>query len=240
MSISVVCSGCYKRFQVSEKFAGKKGPCPNCKTIIDIPREQVKIHAPDEVVSGGKTVKGRTVLAPLMRLNTEFKLKDLLLASGGLFAVFLLATVVGYWELGSNILGLTGLVLIAFPLAFFGQRLLQDADDLDSLEISGILRKCAICGGAYALLWVCFEFLAKYMEADGVFIAVYLVPFVLFSLFAAHAVFDFDFARGLFHYLVFFVPVVLLRGLSGLHWLWETFERTTGGNLPPSPSGLGF
>jgi len=235
MPISVVCPGCYKRFQVSEKFAGKKGPCPNCQTIIDIPKEQVKIHAPEEFVSGGKTVKGRKILQPLTRLNTDFTLRDILLAAGGLIAVFLIATVLGRLELGSNLLGGIGLFLIAFPLVFFGQRLLKDADDLHPLEMPEILRKSAICGVAYTFLWVCFEFLANYMQADGVFIVVYLIPFVLFSLFVAHVVFDFDFARGLFHYLVFFIPVILLRGLLGLKWIWETFESTTGGNLPPPP-----
>ena len=195
---------------------------------------------PEEFVSGGKTVKGRTILAPLARLNTEFKLRDILLASGGLIAVFLLAAVLGRLGLGSNFLGLVGLIFVAFPLTFFGQRLLKDADDLHALEMPDIVRKCVICGGAYAILWVCFELLAWYMQANGVFIAVYLVPFFLFSLFVAHIVFDFDFSLGLFHYLVFFIPVVLLRGLLGLHWIWEAFERTTGGNLPPPPSGLGF
>ena len=235
MPISVVCSGCFKRFQVSEKFAGKKGPCPNCKTIIDIPAEQVKVHAPDELISGGKTVKSRTVSTPLARLNTEFNLRDVLLVSGGFLAVLLVAAVLGRLGLGSNLFGLVGLFLIAFPLVFIGQRLLQDADDLHSLAMSEILRKCAICGAAYPFLWGCFEFLAKYMQADGVFIAVYLIPFALFSLFVAHVVFDFDFARGLFHYLVFFIPVVLLRGLLGLGWIWEAFEGATGNPPPASP-----
>ena len=50
MPIAVVCSSCKARFQVSEKFAGKQGPCPKCKSIITIPKveEQVQIHAPEE------------------------------------------------------------------------------------------------------------------------------------------------------------------------------------------------
>ncbi|MBM4088396.1 MAG: hypothetical protein FJ276_03050, partial [Planctomycetes bacterium] len=33
---------------MSEKFAGKQGPCPKCQTVITIPKleEQVVVHAP--------------------------------------------------------------------------------------------------------------------------------------------------------------------------------------------------
>ena len=235
MPISVVCPGCYTRFQVSDKFAGKKGPCPKCQTIIDIPKEQVKVHAPDEFASGGKTVKGRKILQPLTRLNTEFKIQHILWAVGGMLAVLLLTAILGYLKLGSNILGLIGLILIAFPLVYAGQRLLQDADDLLLLEMPEIRRKCAICAGAYVLLWVCFEFLVSYMQVDGVFIVIYIAPLVVFSLFVALVVFDFDFARGLFHYLIFFIPVVVLRGLLGLGWIWSAVETISSGNPPPPP-----
>ena len=245
MSINVVCPGCYKRFQVSEQFAGKRGPCPNCKTLIDIPKEEVKIHTPDEFVSGGKTIKGRTILQPLTRLSTDLKAKDMVFSVVGLLLVLGLAMLFPSFGLGLgllNIIGFIGLFLIVFPLVYFGQRLLKDGDDLVQSDSVDILRKCAICGGAYAFLWVCFEFLSKYMGADGLFIWVYLVPFALFSMFVAHVVFDLDFARGLFHYLIFFVPVILLRGLMGLGWIWNAaFEITSGsGTPPPPPPPTGF
>jgi len=49
MAIDVICSGCFKRFQVSDQFAGRSGPCPGCKTIISIPTldDQVVIEEPD-------------------------------------------------------------------------------------------------------------------------------------------------------------------------------------------------
>src|SRR5262245_26586727 len=37
MSIPVSCGGCGKRFQAPDRGAGKKVPCPACKTIISIP-----------------------------------------------------------------------------------------------------------------------------------------------------------------------------------------------------------
>ncbi len=247
MPINVVCPGCYKRFQVNEKFAGKKGPCPNCKTIIDIPKEQVLVHAPDEFVSGGKTVKGRTILKPLTRLNTDFQTVPILLGTGGFLLVLALAILLGLPSLGlglglRNIIGFFGLFLVAFPLVFFGQRLFKDPDDLNEVAMREILRKCGICSGAYALLWICFEFLARYMQADGVFIWIYLVPFAVFSIFVTHVVFDFDLVRGMLHYLIFFVPLVLFRGLMGLGWIWNAVvEITTGpGNAPPPPPTPGI
>ena len=44
-------------FEVDDRFAGKKGPCPKCGHIIEIPKEKLVIHAPDEVVTEGKTKK---------------------------------------------------------------------------------------------------------------------------------------------------------------------------------------
>ena len=34
MAIDVTCPSCHTRFQVSDKFAGKSGPCPKCKNTI--------------------------------------------------------------------------------------------------------------------------------------------------------------------------------------------------------------
>ncbi len=68
MPINVVCPGCHSRFAVSEKFAGKQGPCPKCKTVLTIPKasDEVKIHAPDDY-GGAKTTTGKLVLKPISR-----------------------------------------------------------------------------------------------------------------------------------------------------------------------------
>lgn len=38
MPILVTCPGCKAQFNVSDKFAGKQGPCPKCKAVISIPK----------------------------------------------------------------------------------------------------------------------------------------------------------------------------------------------------------
>ncbi len=75
MAIVVVCPNCRARFQVSEKFAGKQGPCPKCKGVITIPAldEQVKIHEPEQFAEGGKDAKGRAVLKPVARVETKVR-----------------------------------------------------------------------------------------------------------------------------------------------------------------------
>ncbi len=69
MSIRVTCPGCHTRFNVSDKFAGREGPCPKCKKVIRIPdkNEEVVIHAPEH---GPKDSTGRPLLKPISRKET--------------------------------------------------------------------------------------------------------------------------------------------------------------------------
>lgn len=53
MPIQVSCPSCKKSFQVSDQFAGKQGPCPNCKTPIKIPKPQ-QAKAPTAPTAPGK------------------------------------------------------------------------------------------------------------------------------------------------------------------------------------------
>jgi hypothetical protein len=72
MAITVVCPGCHGRFSVSDKFGGKQGPCPKCKTVISIPKaaDEVKIHSPEDY-GGAKTTTGKLVLKPIAREQTK-------------------------------------------------------------------------------------------------------------------------------------------------------------------------
>src|ERR1700748_3832091 len=77
MPIQVTCPNpkCLKRFSVADKFAGQKGPCPNCKQIITIPKAEdaVVIHAPDHSEAGAGDAKGRNVLKTFKRKDTKFQ-----------------------------------------------------------------------------------------------------------------------------------------------------------------------
>src|SRR5687767_12012160 len=95
MPISVVCTGCKKRFSVSEKFAGQKGPCPQCKTIIQIPTkaDEVVIHAPEG--AGPKDSKGGAVIKPILREETRFNPKIAIGIGVAVIAIFIAAWVIG-------------------------------------------------------------------------------------------------------------------------------------------------
>ena len=67
MAIQVTCSGCHARFKVSDKYAGRKGPCPKCKAEITVPDadEEVVIKSHDEF--GGARDAGGERLATAWR-----------------------------------------------------------------------------------------------------------------------------------------------------------------------------
>ena len=66
MPIQVTCPNpkCLTRFSVADKYAGQKGPCPKCKTVITIPKkeDEVVIHTPVHSEAGGADASGRKVL----------------------------------------------------------------------------------------------------------------------------------------------------------------------------------
>ena len=88
MPIQVTCPKCLKRFQVSDKFAGKEGPCPNCKNVIKVPdkSEEVVIHAPDD--GAPKDRSGKSVLKPITRKETDVTRNGLLITGGCILGVF--------------------------------------------------------------------------------------------------------------------------------------------------------
>src|SRR5688500_15735095 len=91
MPIDVTCPGCKTRFPVSEKFAGKQGPCPKCKTVIKIPepKDQVIIHSPE--LEGPKDPTGQLVLKPIARKESRLSAVQLVAIFGGVVVVLIVA-----------------------------------------------------------------------------------------------------------------------------------------------------
>jgi hypothetical protein len=160
MPIAIICPGCHSRFQVSEKFGGKQGPCPKCKTLINIPKasEQVKIAEPEDY-GGAKDTKGRLVLKPIEREETRLT-ANVGVAIGAACVVTLgLAWMLGHAaaratdpitgaelsrpDVSPILLGLAAL-LLAPPLVLAGYTFLRD-DELEPYRGRSLWIRALLC-----------------------------------------------------------------------------------------------
>jgi hypothetical protein len=218
-----------KRLKVSDKFAGMKGPCPFCKTIINIPAASVKIHGAEEVGKGkggnGKNATGQPSITPISRIDFGFDIKEAQKYVFMMLGVFLFAFVGGFIIPSGvvlNVLGFVGLCAVAFPISILGYHLLRSRDEL--FVVTGVdLYKTTGTGAAvYVLAWVILEIFLWYMRADSIFVWVYFAAFAMFAILLSHAILDITIGNSAFHFLIFSFAVILLRGISGLGWIWDT------------------
>ena len=228
MAIQIVCPGCRKRFQVSDKFAGKKGPCPNCKTEIQIPRadERVVIHEPDEVISGGKAVASRPDIKPIARRETKVKPIVVVAVGAGALAVFIVALLLGRaGTLQDNmLLTAIGLLLVSPPIAVAGYTFLQNDEDLQPYRGVKLYLRAAICGVIYTALWGGFIHVAGIFMTGDLWEWVVVAPFFIGGAVAALACLDLDFTGGFLHFTFYALLTVLLRWAVGLGWIWHLPE----------------
>ncbi|HUG66866.1 MAG TPA: hypothetical protein VMM76_03875 [Pirellulaceae bacterium] len=203
MPLTVVCPGCKKRFSVSEKFAGQKGPCPKCKIEITIPalEDQVVIHAPESGTL--KDSKGRSVSKPILREETRFSPKIAAGIGAAVLVVLVLAWMVRRGddpEPISSIIPILGAILLAPPIALGGYTFLR-SDDLEPWTGKDLLIRVASCGAAYAFLWGAFWYVSSQLELTDIYAyLIVVVPLVLAGGFAAYASLDLDYMMGLIHY----------------------------------------
>jgi hypothetical protein len=220
MPIEVVCPGCQKRFNVSEKHAGKKGPCPNCKTEIKVPAksEAVVVHEPEAF--GPKGRSGKAVLKPIAR--TETKVSPLLTA----IIIVTTLTVLGIaWALRSPegdvsmVVLLLGAIGLAPPLAWAGYTFLRD-DELEPYRGRELWLRVAACAAVYAVLWGLVAIVSQYVlggeRFEIVHIAVLVPVLVAIGASAAYLSLDLEYGIGALHYGLYLVVTVLLRLILGL------------------------
>jgi hypothetical protein len=225
MPISVVCSSCQARFTVSDKFAGKKGPCPKCKAIITVPavQEEIKVHVPEEFQSGGKDTKGRLLTKPIERKDTKVQPVAVAALVAGIVVVVALAFALR--RTGDAVklpLIVAGLVAISGPIAAGGYTFLRN-DELEPYRGRALWIRAALCGLAYAALWGAYWPLASYNILSGdpwewLFVA---PVFVGLGAAASFASLDLDFGSGALHYSFYLLLTLLLRAAAGLPHLWS-------------------
>ena len=222
MSIRVTCNKCHTRFNVSEKFAGKEGPCPKCKTKIRVPMptDEVKIEAPK--TKGPTDTEGRAIVDPIMRKETVLSSVQIAMLIAGIIGFLALAFGLRFMELKDDaqlwwvLLGL-GALLLAVPLSFVTYHIIRD-NDLEPFSGFDLWRRIAICSAVFAITWISLP-AARYAFDGHYFIGSWGLASVV--MFAAGAVasmgsFEFDWLYGVVHYGLYFAVAIVGRVLAGL------------------------
>jgi len=226
MAIQVTCPGCFAKFTVSDKFAGQKGPCKKCKTIIEIPKleDQVIIHAPDHHEAGAVGVSGRHVLKTYRRRDTKFQPLVFAASIGIVLVMLLVAIVLRGTEFSHNryLLG-GGAILLGPILAWAGYTFLRD-DELEGYVGTNLWLRSLAAGLVYALLWGVYLFLGNQWFGSESFVKgleiwqmiVLTVPIGAMGTMTAYVAFDLDPGSGFFHWALYFAVTVVLRLVIGL------------------------
>ena len=222
MAIQVTCPGCMSRFSVSEKYAGKKGPCPKCKKEILIPAatEQVVIHAPE--MAGPKDSAGVSVLKPIRR--EEFKVATWMWVVWGIGFVAVLGVAiamrVGQIPTSPAILAL-GALLLAPPIVAAGYSFLRD-DTLAGYSGREFWTRTVICSAVFAATWLIYVGLARYFEhptlatVSVIEMAIYVALMVGLGFAASLLAFEWEVFQAVMHYLVYFAITLMLCLIIGI------------------------
>ncbi|WP_198953795.1 hypothetical protein [Rhodopirellula sp. MGV] len=224
MPIQVTCRHCLKRFQVSDKFAGKTGPCPNCKKPIEIPAldEQVVIHAPQD--DSPKDSKGESVLKPITRKETDVTRTGLLITIGSIVAVFGLAVVFRFTHPDGVPLAakLVALFIAAPPLIWAGYSFLYD-QEREPYVGPELRNRVLVCSAIFPLIWCVYAFVPTYVfeldqinEMSWAVFGVTLCVMIALGGLASAATFELEYFNGVVHAGMYFVSIVLLAFVSGV------------------------
>nr|NIL96054.1 hypothetical protein [Planctomycetales bacterium]NIP68120.1 hypothetical protein [Planctomycetales bacterium] len=153
MAIIVVCRNCHKRFKVSEKFAGQQGPCPNCKSIIQVPtaNEQVKIHTPEHSEETARGRTGQLVLEPIARQPVTFpRWAGITIGVTSLILLMVAWSFSGAADSTKRVLAVAGTILLAPPLVLAGYTFLRN-DELEPYRGVWLWIRTGICSAIYVL-----------------------------------------------------------------------------------------
>lgn len=219
MSIQVTCPHCYKRFQVSDKFAGKSGPCPACNKSIRVPEltEQVVVHAPQD--DSPKDSKGRSVLKPITAEDPVLTNRMLFIATAcvvGLFAIALGFRFTGGTPQWAQILGV---ILLAPPLTRIGYTFVHDRELAPYTGIE-LRNRVLICSGLFAATWILYAFVPAYVfelesaeEMSWTIAGITFCVMLVLGAFASVGCFELEFPNGLAH-AGFYLSIVIVLALA--------------------------
>src|SRR5262245_57476871 len=233
MAIDVTCPNCHTRFQVSDKFAGKSGPCPKCKSTIKVPekKDEVVIHAPEE--TGPKDSKGQAVLKPIARTEIRLAAPQIAIIVGSVLVVVIVALVLRLQFKGGPVpplITILGSILLGPPLAFAGYTFLRD-DEFEPYRGTEVIVRSLACGLVFAAIWGAYWFIFAYLnpkppsgwQPSWQIMAAVVPIMVAAGAFASQASFEFELTTGALHYALYLIATVLLRviilGPQAAHWV---------------------
>ena len=225
MSIIVVCPGCLKSFKVSDKFAGRTGPCPNCKRTLKVPEksEEVKVHAPEAFAGGGRSAGGKLITEPVAFRPAKLDPVKATLIVAGVLVVLAMTWLGGRLgtlrEPAGHDRRLAGGFAGAGPGGLPGpaQRRIGTIPRPGTVPAFGPLRL------GYVALWGLFALLAARGVIFGeLWIWLFVMPpFALAGGLFAMAALDLEFGDAVFHYGFYLVATLLLRWAAGMKWIWD-------------------
>lgn len=222
MAIRVTCEKCLTRFNVSDKFAGKKGPCPKCKETIQIPlqSEEVVVHAP--VDDSPKDSKGRSVLKPIMREEVRVTKIGIFAAVGAVLAAIVAALMLRSVDVIPSWIPALGALLIAPPLVWSGYTFARE-QELEPFYGRELHSRVAICSVLFALLWLLYAFVPAYvMDYDSVAqmpigaVIVALAAMLAIGTLISVTAFELETGGGVVHAGFYIIATMLLAMLAGI------------------------
>ena len=229
MAIDVTCPTCHTRFQVSDKFAGKSGPCPKCKATIKVPekKDEVVIHAPE--VSGPTDSKGVAVLKPLARKEARLTMAQIAIITVSVIVVLIVAVVMrGQGKNVQQVVAMLGSILLGPPLAFAGYTFLRD-DELEPYRGREVLLRSLACGVAYAAIWGAYWLIFAYWynfkvpstQPNWTAVGIAVPAMIALGTVAAQASLELELTASGLNYAMYLIATVLLRYLMGMDPRWQ-------------------
>ena len=233
MAIDVTCTSCKTRFQVSEKFAGKSGPCPKCKATIKIPekKDEVKIHGGEEFDS--KTATGQPTFKPISRTEVKLQSPQIVAIIGSVVVVLIAALVIRMTSKGGDVpplVTILGSILLGPPLAFAGYTFLRD-DELEPYRGNEVILRSLVCGLAFAAIWGAYWLGFAYWydwkplptgQPNWQIMAAVVPAMIAVGAFASQASFELEITTGALHYGMYLISTVILRFIMGLDPRWHS------------------
>ncbi|MEC9093697.1 MAG: hypothetical protein VX438_13370 [Planctomycetota bacterium] len=162
MSIRVTCPSCLKKFQVSDQFAGRKGPCPNCKKEITIPdpkKDKVVIESVEDTFPKDST--GKSILKPISREQTQITPVQIGIIITAVITYFAVALAIRFTvnvdaenplDYPMSVL-IFGAIAIGPPMAFAGYFFLKE-EEMGSFLGKELYLRSSLCGLFFALTWI--------------------------------------------------------------------------------------